>query len=42
MYPMLFQAAGISYSELIDMLVQLAIERHQDKQRNIVAAEELD
>jgi D-alanine-D-alanine ligase len=42
MYPMLFQAAGISYGELIDRLVQLAIERHEDKQRNIVAAEELD
>jgi D-alanine-D-alanine ligase len=42
MYPMLFQAAGISYSELIDRLVQLALERHADKQRNIVAAEELE
>lgn len=42
MYPMLFQAAGISYSELIDRLVQLGIERHEDKQRNIVDAEELE
>lgn len=42
MYPMLFQAAGISYSELIDRLVQLGIERHADKQRNIVDAEELE
>ncbi|WP_103109141.1 D-alanine--D-alanine ligase [Brevibacillus reuszeri] len=42
MYPMLFQAAGVSYSELIDRLVQLALERHADKQRNIVDAEELD
>ncbi len=42
MYPMLFQAAGVSYSELIDRLVQLALERHADKQRNIVAAEELE
>lgn len=42
MYPMLFQEAGISYGELIDRLVQLGIERHADKQRNIVAAEELE
>ncbi len=42
MYPMLFRAAGVSYSELIDRLVQLAIERYEDKQRNIVAAESLD
>ncbi|MGG1658751.1 D-alanine--D-alanine ligase [Brevibacillus sp. NRS-1366] len=42
MYPMLFQAAGVSYSELIDRLVQLGIERHTDKQRNIVDAEELE
>ncbi|MGM0713119.1 D-alanine--D-alanine ligase [Brevibacillus parabrevis] len=42
MYPMLFQAAGVGYSELIDRLVQLAIERHADKQRNIVEAEGLE
>lgn len=42
MYPMLFQEAGISYGELIDRLVQLGIDRHADKQRNIVAAEELE
>ncbi|PSJ89282.1 D-alanine--D-alanine ligase [Brevibacillus fortis] len=42
MYPMLFQAAGVSYSELIDRLVQLGIERHADKGRNVVDAEELD
>ncbi|MGD8189022.1 D-alanine--D-alanine ligase [Brevibacillus ginsengisoli] len=39
MYPMLFQEAGISYSELIDRLVQLAIERNEDKKRNVVVAE---
>lgn len=42
MYPMLFQASGVSYSELIDRLVTLGLERHADKQRNIVAAEELE
>jgi D-alanine-D-alanine ligase len=29
MFPKLFEASGISYSELIDRLVQLAIERHE-------------
>lgn len=42
MYPMLFQAAGIAYSQLIDHLVQLALERQEEKEKNIVAAEELD
>jgi D-alanine-D-alanine ligase len=42
MYPLLFDATGIPYGELIDRLVQLALERHADKQRNTVAAEELD
>jgi len=40
MYPMLFEASGIHYPELIDRLVQLAIERHTDKEQNIVAAED--
>ncbi len=29
MYPKLFEASGVSYSELIDRLVQLAIARHE-------------
>jgi D-alanine-D-alanine ligase len=29
MYPMLWQASGLSYSELIDELVALALERHR-------------
>ena len=31
MYPKLWEASGISYSELIDRLLQLAIERHADE-----------
>lgn len=31
MYPKLWQASGISYSELIDRLIDLAIERHEEK-----------
>lgn len=42
MYPMLFQAAGVEYSQLIDRLVKLALERHEEKEKNIVAAEELE
>jgi D-alanine-D-alanine ligase len=34
MYPKLWEATGISYSELIDRLIELAIERHQDKGRS--------
>ena len=33
MYPKLWEASGVSYSELIDRLIQLALERHADKQR---------
>jgi D-alanine-D-alanine ligase len=34
MYPKLWEASGISYPDLIDRLIQLALERHADKQRN--------
>jgi D-alanine-D-alanine ligase len=33
MYPKLWEASGISYRELIDRLIQLALERHADKRR---------
>ncbi|MFC1836076.1 D-alanine--D-alanine ligase family protein [Thermodesulfobacteriota bacterium] len=33
MYPKLWEASGLSYSKLIDRLVELAIERHSDKQQ---------
>ncbi|MGH9429542.1 MAG: D-alanine--D-alanine ligase A, partial [Terriglobia bacterium] len=32
MYPKLWEATGLGYSELIDRLIQLAIERHQGRQ----------
>ncbi|MDA8228357.1 MAG: D-alanine--D-alanine ligase [Desulfitobacterium hafniense] len=36
MYPKLWEASGISYSELIDQLIQLGLERHRDsKDRKI-------
>ena len=37
MYPKLWEASGIPYSELIDRLIELAIERHRDKTRNLTS-----
>jgi D-alanine-D-alanine ligase len=34
MYPKLWAATGVSYPELIDRLIQLGMERHEDKKRN--------
>ncbi|MBV6506563.1 MAG: D-alanine--D-alanine ligase A [Syntrophorhabdaceae bacterium] len=31
MYPKLWEASGVSYSQLLDELIQLAIERHRRK-----------
>ncbi len=33
MYPKLWEATGVSYPELLDRLIDLAIERHQDKEK---------
>ena len=40
MYPRLWQASGIPYSDLIDQLIQLALERHQDKNQNKISYDE--
>ncbi len=34
MYPKLWEASGLSYSELIDRLIELALERHEDKRQS--------
>jgi D-alanine-D-alanine ligase len=34
MYPKLWEASGLAYPELIDRLIELALERHRDKQRS--------
>jgi D-alanine-D-alanine ligase len=34
MYPKLWAASGLGYAELIDRLIQLAMERHTEKKRN--------
>jgi D-alanine-D-alanine ligase len=35
MYPKLWEASGISFAELLDRLIMLAIERHREKSRNL-------
>jgi D-alanine-D-alanine ligase len=35
MYPKLWEASGISYAELVDRLVDLALERHRDNARSL-------
>ena len=32
MYPKLWEASGLPYRELIDRLIELALERHADRQ----------
>ncbi len=34
MYPKLWKVSGLPYSELIDRLIELALERHEDKQQS--------
>lgn len=34
MYPKMWEASGVSYSQLCDKLIELALERHADKNRN--------
>ena len=34
MYPKLWAASGLEYPELIDRLIQLGLERHEDKKKN--------
>lgn len=42
MYPMLFKEAGIGYDLLIEELFSLAIQRYQDKKKNMTSAESFD
>jgi D-alanine-D-alanine ligase and related ATP-grasp enzymes len=37
MYAKMWEASGISYTELIDRLIALAIERHRDRSRNLTS-----
>jgi D-alanine-D-alanine ligase len=40
MYPKLWEASGLSYKELITRLIELALERQQDKNRNTYSREQ--
>ena len=33
MYPKLWEASGLPYAKLLDRLIELALERHQDRSR---------
>lgn len=37
MYPRLWEASGLSYPALLDRLIELALERYQDRQRDVIA-----
>jgi len=37
MYPKLWEATGVSYVELVDRLINLALERHQDRARSLTS-----
>jgi D-alanine-D-alanine ligase len=39
MYPKLWEATGIEYTELITRLIELALERHREKNRNSYSRE---
>jgi D-alanine-D-alanine ligase len=41
MYPKLWEASGLSYSALIDRLIQLALERHEERQMNKFSLDEV-
>ncbi len=41
MYPKLWEASGVSYTELLDRLIHLAIERHTDTRRRRTTRNEL-
>jgi D-alanine-D-alanine ligase len=41
MYPKLWAASGLSYPELIDRLIDLAVERHERERKKVTGASEL-
>lgn len=41
MYPKLWEASGLAYPDLLDRLIDLAIERHQDRIRNKEALDDV-
>jgi D-alanine-D-alanine ligase len=41
MYPKLWEATGVPYPDLIDRLITLAFERHEDRVRNKQALDDI-
>ena len=39
MYPRMWQKSGINYADLVDRLIQLALERHADKRKSKIVYE---
>ena len=39
MYPKMWEASGLSYGDLLDRLIALALERHREKSRNVTSYE---
>lgn len=37
MYPKLWEASGLPYAKLLDRLIELALERHEDRSRNLTS-----
>jgi D-alanine-D-alanine ligase len=37
MYPKLWEASGVAYGQLIDRLIELALERHREQSRNVTS-----
>jgi D-alanine-D-alanine ligase len=33
-YPKMWAASGLSYTKMLDVLIELALERHREKSRN--------
>jgi D-alanine-D-alanine ligase len=40
MYPKMFEASGLDYNALVDRLLELAVERHQNRQSLLFAPPE--
>jgi len=39
MYPKLWEASGLKYRDLITRLIELALDRHKEKNRNLYSRE---
>jgi D-alanine-D-alanine ligase len=42
MYPKLWEASGLGYADLVERLLELAVERHRERANRSTAARELN